>query len=167
MLQPGEEFPPEASATVASSIAAQTSGSRGTSDLADLAPATIAGIVLGVLGMCCVIIVIGFALYLRRTRQKRGKLAGVPMPSPVCQTPTTARIMVPEHNQGHAPCQTPDQPVSQTQSQTPCMSPCSPGSPYGFIQPPGSPQYQDPVEIHSNSRYELPGPDFEDPRVPR
>ena len=97
----------EGPASVASSSAAQTSGSNGTSDLADLAPATIAGIVLGVLGMCCVIIVIGFALYLRRTRQKRGKLAGVPMPSPVCQTPTTAPIMVPEQDQRPCPMSDP------------------------------------------------------------
>lgn len=166
MLQPGEEFPSEASASMSSDIAAKTSGSKVPSELVGLAPSTIAGVVLGVLGMCCVILAILLTLYLRCRGQKRGKKAETPMPSSSCQTTTTTRNMVPEQIHNHVSCQIPDQAVNKIPGQVLCMSPCSPGSSYGFLPPPSSPHGQFPVEICSNCIHELSVSDSKDLRTP-
>ena len=167
MLQPGENFPSEASGLVSSDSSAETSGSKATSDVAGLAPPTIAGIALGVLGMCCVILAILFTLCIRYRGRKRVKLVGTPAPSSSTETSTTTRDMIPEQIHGQVPCQILDRTVNQTSGQVPCMSPCSPESPYGFLQSCSSPLTQHPVEICSKSKYELPVPDAKDLRAPR
>jgi len=168
MLQPGENFPSEASGLVSSDSSAETSGSKATSDVAGLAPPTIAGIALGVVGMCCVILAILFTLCIRYRGRKRVKLVETPAaPSSSTETSTTIRDMIPEQIHGQVPCQILDRPVNQASGQVPCMSPCSPESPYGFFQSCSSPHTQYPVEIYSNSRYELSVPDTQDLRAPR
>ncbi|KAH0405508.1 hypothetical protein KCU89_g46, partial [Aureobasidium melanogenum] len=114
MLQPGEDFPSEASGSVSSDSSAETSGSKATSDVAGLAPPTIAGIVLGVLGMCCVTLAILLTLYLRYRGRKRVKLVEMPAPSSSTETSTTIRDMIPEQVHGQVPCQILDRPENQT-----------------------------------------------------
>ena len=167
MLQPGENFPSEASASVSSDSSAETSGPKATSDVAGLAPPTIAGIALGVLGICCVILAILLTLCIRYRARKRVKLVETPATSSSTEISSTIRDMIAERIHGQVPCQIRDRPVDQTSGQVPCMSPCSPKSPYGFLQSSSSPHTQYPVEIYSNSRYELSVPDTEDLRTSR
>jgi hypothetical protein len=164
MLQPGEGFPSEASVSSSSTTAAKTSVSTPNSGLAGLGPPSIAGIVLGVLGMCCVILAILLTIYLRYRGRRRVKPAEAPTPSSLCQIPITTPNTVPEQGRGHVTYQVPDQTANQAPGQAPYISPCSPGSVYGFPRLPSSP----PVEIDSGeTRYELPVPDSKGPRTPR
>jgi hypothetical protein len=168
MLQPGEEFPSEASVSSSSATAAKTPGSTLSSGLAGLGPPSIAGIVLGVLGMCCVILAIILTIYLRYRGRRRVKPAEAPTPSSLCQITTTTPNTVPEQGRGHVTYQVPDQTANQAPGQAAYMSPCSPGSVYGFSQSPSSPPGYHPVEIYSKEpRHELPVPDSGDPRTPR
>lgn len=165
MLQPGEGFPAEASASISSDTSTQTSGSALASGLADLAPPAIAGIVLGVVGICCVILAIILTVYLRYRGRSRSKPVETPIPFSSSQTTThnTASECV------HNPIlyQIPDQTPVQVSGQAQHLSPCSPGSSHGLFRSPDSPHGQNPAEIDSHRIYELPVPGVEGPRTSR
>jgi hypothetical protein len=161
MLQPGEGFPAEASAAISSDISTQTSGPTLASGLADLAPPAIAGIVLGVLGICCVILAIILTIYLRHRGRSLSKPVETPIPFSSCQTttPNTAS----EHVHRPVLYQIPN----QTPVQASHLSPCSPGSSYRHFQPPNSPHGQSLAEIDSGRIYELPVSGSEEPPTSR
>jgi hypothetical protein len=165
MLQPGEGFPAEASAAISSDISTQTSGSTLASGLADLAPPAIAGIVLGVLGICCVILGIILTIYLRYRGRSRSKPVERPIPSSSCQTTTPNTTS--EHGHGSNLYQIPNQTPVKASDQASYLSPCSPESYYGLFGSPNFPHGQSPVEICSDRTYELPVSGLEDPRTSR
>jgi hypothetical protein len=165
MLQPGEGFPSEASVSSSSATAAKTSVSTPNSGLAGLGPPSIAGIVLGVLGMCCVILAIVLTIYMRYRGRGRAKSTEAPIPSLLCQTSATTPNTLPEQDRGHVAYQIRDQTADQAPG--PCMSPRSPGGAHDFLQSPSSLQGWHAVEICSNWIHELPVSDSKDLRTAR
>jgi hypothetical protein len=165
MLQPGEGFPAEASAAISSDISTQTSGPTLASGLADLAPPAIAGIVLGVLGICCVILAIILTIYLRYRGRSRSKPLETSIPSSSCQTTTLNTTS--EHGHESNLYQIPNQTPVQASDQTSYLSPCSPQSYYDLFQSRNFSHAQSPVEMYSECTYELPVPGLEDLRTSR
>jgi hypothetical protein len=165
MLQPGEGFPAEASAAISSDISTQTSGPTLASGLADLAPPAIAGIVLGVLGICCVILAIILTIYLRYRGRSCSKPLETSIPSSSCQTTTPNTTS--EHGHESNLYQISNQTPVQASDQTSYLSPCSPQSYYGLFGSPNFPFGQIPVEIYSNCPHELPVSGLEELRTSR
>lgn len=164
MLQPRKASPSEASSSIASEFAAASTHSRWTSSITPattweseastsrLQPSVIAGIVVGVVAICRMILGVIFYYSFRPWIKGRGKAAEAPVQFLTYETYSQPQHSISSQTISDTTYHTPD-----TSSSTPCKSPCSPNALGEGIISPSSTHHQvpGPIEKDSDAVYEL------------